>query len=127
MTEEEARDVLKRLRQILLELELDWLTAEGHQVDDPDAETRTPSANNELRQLVSNIRSVILGPPKLLATTMDLLKAGKLEFSPDVTEIDVAADESDRIVVNRDDVSALAASAEVASRALAELDARLNE
>jgi hypothetical protein len=112
---------------MLREMELDWIITFNHQDEESDELTRARSAREDLRELIAELQSVVVAPPKLLWSTMEVLEADSLAFSPDFEESGHDGAETDRIIIRRETVAELAVVAERAAGRLNELEARLRE
>jgi hypothetical protein len=127
LNEEEAAAFLKRLQEILRETGMDWLVASNHLDQESDDVTRALSAKDQLRDLTEDLYSVIVEAPKLLALTMDTLKAKSLAFSFDAEIHFVEGRGDDLIVIKDDAIGALREAADRAVGTLAELRSRLEQ
>jgi len=126
--EEEAEDLLRALRSSLSEFGSPAVVPPHHGVPE-DGE---PDVRSELDRIIDEYEAILVDTPEMMKTTMSLLRARSISFTPDASDIrfgdgGARASEMSEVTLSPDDMGEWLTIASEARRVIAELRWRLND
>lgn len=124
MDDDEATALLVQIKITLAEVGAFQISEPAWDDEGEFDEERDPGPKVRLRRLLNELRSVLVEAPKMVAGTMDALRAERVVLATD-PDVEQKSHSTDDLVLDRNDLEQWIGIAQEADALLRELDGRL--